>query len=75
MKLHVFEIDEPRADALRRMTGAVRRASDDQSTGQQRLQAEARFRSNMMAMGRAESAERASMLAFDRVRAPQPQAQ
>jgi rhomboid protease GluP len=65
-----------RADALRRMTGSARRASDDQSTGQLRLQAEARFRSNMMAMGRAESAERASMAAFDRVRAaPQPQAQ
>jgi membrane associated rhomboid family serine protease len=58
-----------RADAVRRMNGAVRTAADEPN-GPRRLQTEARFRSNMAVMGRAESAERASMTVFERLRAP-----
>jgi membrane associated rhomboid family serine protease len=65
-----------RADALRRVNAAAPRApADDQPNGVRRLQREAQFRSNMTAMGRAESAERASQSAFERVRAPAPAAQ
>jgi len=56
-----------RADAVRK-SNAPRKGADQLSSGQSRLQAEARFRSNMSAMGRAESAERASMSVFERLR-------
>ncbi|HMF98655.1 MAG TPA: rhomboid family intramembrane serine protease [Vicinamibacterales bacterium] len=56
-----------RADAVRK-SNAPRKGADQLSSGQSRLQAEARFRSNMSAMGRAESAERASMTVFERLR-------
>jgi membrane associated rhomboid family serine protease len=57
-----------RADAVRKSNAAPRKTSQDVSIGHARLQAEAQFRSNMSAMGRAESAERASMSVFERVR-------
>ena len=60
-----------RADAVRKSNAAPRKASQDVTISQARLQAEARFRSNLSVMGRAESAERASMEAFERLRAAQ----
>jgi hypothetical protein len=57
------------ADALRKSNAVPRKGSDDGSSGQSRLQAEARFRSNLSARGRAESAERASLTVFERLRA------
>jgi len=57
-----------RADALRRTTTVQRKAPEDSGDAGWRLQAEARFRKNMNAMGNAESAERASLEAFERVR-------
>jgi membrane associated rhomboid family serine protease len=58
-----------RAEADRK-SNAPRKGADELSSGHSRLQAEARFRSNLSAMGRAESAERASMSIFERLRAP-----
>jgi len=57
-----------RVDALRRTTTVQRKAPEDSGDAGWRLQAEARFRKNMTAMGNAESAERASLEAFERVR-------
>jgi membrane associated rhomboid family serine protease len=57
-----------RADAIRRTTTVQRRTPEDSADAGWRLQAEARFRKNMAAMGNAESAERASLDAFERVR-------
>ncbi|HJZ75706.1 MAG TPA: rhomboid family intramembrane serine protease [Vicinamibacterales bacterium] len=57
-----------RADAVRKSNATPRKGADPLSSGQSRLQAEARFRSNLSAMGRAESAERASMTVFERLR-------
>ena len=64
-----------RADAVRKSNAPPRKGSDELANGHSRLQAEARFRSNLSAMGRAESAERASMEVFERLRTPAPQAQ
>jgi len=65
-----------RADALRRTSTMQRRTPEDSASAGWRLQAEARFRKNNTAMGNAESAERASLDAFERVRheaaAPMP---
>jgi membrane associated rhomboid family serine protease len=61
-----------RLDAIRRTSAAPRRAAEDGSNARWRMQAEAKFRSNRAAMGNAEGAERASMAAFERVRAPLP---
>jgi hypothetical protein len=57
---------QARADAIRR-TDADPRGAPAGVDARSRLQAEARFRSNMGAMGRAESAERASLQAFQRI--------
>ncbi len=57
-----------RADALRRTSTVQRRTPEDSASAGWRLQAEARFRKNNTAMGNAESAERASLDAFERVR-------
>jgi hypothetical protein len=57
-----------RADAIRKMDQAPGGAAD--AAG--RLHAEARFRSNMAAMGKAESAERASLEVFQRIKRPAP---
>jgi membrane associated rhomboid family serine protease len=57
-----------RADAIRRTNTAPRRSSDGAAGAPGRLQAEARFRSNMAVMGNAENAERASLVAFQRIK-------
>jgi rhomboid protease GluP len=57
-----------RADAIRRTNSAPRRPSAGAADASPRLQAEARFRSNMAAMGNAEGAERASLEVFQRIR-------
>ena len=61
-----------RADAVRRTSTVPHRASGDPQDASWRVQAEARFRSNMTATGKAEGAERASMAAFQRVRSTAP---
>ena len=65
-----------RADAIRRTSTVLKRTAEDSASAAWRLQAEARFRKNMSAVGNAESAERASLDAFERVRqeasAPMP---
>jgi membrane associated rhomboid family serine protease len=55
-----------RAEAIRRTNSNPRRNSAGADAGS-RLQAEARFRSDNAAMGKAEGAERASMDAFERL--------
>jgi hypothetical protein len=57
-----------RADAIRRTNAAPRRPPAGPADASGRLQMEARFRSNLMAEGNAESAERASMEVFHRIR-------
>jgi membrane associated rhomboid family serine protease len=57
-----------RADAIRQTNAAPRRAPEGAADASGRLQAEARFRSNMAAEGHAEGAERASLEAFQRIR-------
>jgi membrane associated rhomboid family serine protease len=57
-----------RADAIRRTNAAPRRAQERAADASGRLQMEARFRSNLAAEGSAESAERASMEMFHRIR-------
>jgi membrane associated rhomboid family serine protease len=57
-----------RADAIRRMNAAVRRTSDDAGNPNWRLQAEARYRSNTAAMGKAEGAERAALQALQKLK-------
>jgi len=57
------------------MNVSTSRSADEQPSGPRRIQAEARYRSNMVAMGRAETAERASMMVFERLRAPAPESQ
>ena len=65
-----------RAEAVRRMNvSSASRSADEQPSGPRRIQAEARYRSNMVAMGRAETAERASMMVFERLRAPAAESQ
>jgi membrane associated rhomboid family serine protease len=57
-----------RADAIRRMNAAPRRAPNERAAAARaRLQAEAQFRSNLSAEGNAEGAERASLEAFQRI--------
>jgi membrane associated rhomboid family serine protease len=58
------------AEALRKTGGVPERAAGGATDGSWRLQAEARFRSNLAAMGTVEGAERASLEAFQRVRLP-----
>jgi membrane associated rhomboid family serine protease len=57
-----------RAAAIRRTDADPRGAPAGAADTGWRLQAEARFRSNMAAMGKAESAERASLEVFQRIR-------
>jgi len=57
-----------RADAIRRTNTVQKRTAEDSASAAWRLQAEARFRKNMSAVGSAETAERASLDAFERVR-------
>jgi len=57
------------AEALRKTRGGVpERAPGGAADASWRLQAEARFRTNRTAMGSVESAERASLLAFQRIK-------
>ena len=58
-----------RADAIRKTSTVQRRTSADVVDAGWRLEAESRFRKNMTAMGNAESAERASLDAFERAAA------
>lgn len=57
-----------RADAIRRSSAAPRRAKDVTGDARERLEAEARFRSDMTATGNAEGAERASLEMFQRIK-------
>ena len=57
-----------RAAAIRRTEAALRGAHDKAADARSRLQAEARFRSHMVAQGNAEGAERASLDVFQRIR-------
>jgi membrane associated rhomboid family serine protease len=57
-----------RAAAIRRTDATLHRAHDRTADASSRLQAEARFRSDMVAQGNAEGAERASLAAFQRIR-------
>ena len=56
------------AEALRKTRGMPERAAGGATDASWRLQAEARFRTNRAAMGSVESAERASLVAFQRVK-------
>jgi rhomboid protease GluP len=62
-----------RADAIRKTNldprGAPRAGAADANS---RLQAEARFRSNLAALGKAEGAERAALVAFQRIKSAPP---
>jgi membrane associated rhomboid family serine protease len=57
-----------RADAIRKTSAGPRGAPAGGPDASSRLQAEARFRSDMTAMGSAERAERASLEAFERIK-------
>jgi hypothetical protein len=57
-----------RADAIRRTSLDPRRGSNAPTDAAWRLQAETRHRSNQMAMGNAEGAERASLESFQRLK-------
>lgn len=61
-----------RAEAIRRTHAKPREAPEGTTVASWRLQAEERFRSNMAAMGRAETAERASLEVFQRIRRATP---
>jgi len=56
------------AEALRKTRGMPERAPEGATDASWRLQAEARFRTNRAAMGSVESAERASLVAFQRIK-------
>jgi membrane associated rhomboid family serine protease len=58
-----------RADAIRKANADLREAPGTRDAIR-RLHGEARFRSNMTAMGKAEGTERASLEAFQRIRRP-----
>jgi membrane associated rhomboid family serine protease len=59
-----------RADAIRKANADPREARGATATASRRLHGEARFRSNLTAMGKAESTERASLEVFQRIRRP-----
>ena len=59
-----------RADAIRRTNAHPGEAPKGTTDASRRLHGEARFRSNMAAMGKAETAERASLEAFQRISRP-----
>lgn len=56
------------AEALRKTSGIPERTPGGATDGSWRLQAEARFRTNRAALGNVESAERASLVAFQRIK-------
>jgi membrane associated rhomboid family serine protease len=56
------------AEALRKTRGVPERAPGGATDGSWRLQAEARFRTNRAVMGSVETAERASLVAFQRIK-------
>jgi membrane associated rhomboid family serine protease len=56
------------AAALRKTRGIPERAPGEATDASWRLQAEARFRTNRAAMGSVESADRASLVAFQRIK-------
>jgi rhomboid protease GluP len=56
-----------RADVIRRTNPDSRKTADRQADASGRIQAEAKFRSDLMARGNAEGFERASLQAFQRV--------
>lgn len=62
-----------RAEALRRLNAPQRRAVQMVDGPTARLQAEARYRSNLAVMGRAEGAERAALAAFRKIKPPDSQ--
>ena len=64
-----------RAKAIRRIHMDPPRAPEEEAHANWRLQAEARFRSNMAVVGSAEGAERASLEAFQRVKEETPSGQ
>jgi len=61
-----------RADAIRRTNIEPRRGAERSMDASSRIQAQAQFRSNQMAMGNAEGAERASLEAFKKVKEATP---
>lgn len=62
-----------RATALRGTSASLRRAATPATDTSWRLQTESRHRSNMMAAGKAEGTERASLEVFERVKALAPE--
>ena len=61
-----------RAEAIRKTSSKSRQAPESAAGASGRLQAEARFRSNLAVMGSVEGAERVSLEAFQRVKLPTP---
>jgi membrane associated rhomboid family serine protease len=59
-----------RAEAIRRMNTELRKRPEQGGDPTWRLQAEARYRSNLAAMGRAEGAERTALEAFHKIKPP-----
>lgn len=57
-----------RAEAVRRMNSELRRRPEQGGDPTWRLQAEARYRSNLAAMGKAEGAERAALEAYHKLK-------
>jgi hypothetical protein len=56
-----------RAEAIRKTNANARRVPEELAVANRRLQAEARFRSNLATMGAVEGAERASLEALQRI--------
>ena len=61
-----------RAEAIRKTSSKSRQTPESAAGASGRLQAEARFRSNLAVMGSVEGAERVSLEAFQRVKLPTP---
>jgi membrane associated rhomboid family serine protease len=61
-----------RAEAIRKTSSKSRPTPESAAGASGRLQAEARFRSNLAVMGSVEGAERVSLEAFQRVKLPAP---
>ena len=61
-----------RADVIRRTSAAPLRSPERAMDASWRIEAQTLFRSNQMAMGNAEGAERASLAAFERLRQAAP---
>jgi membrane associated rhomboid family serine protease len=63
---------QARAAAIRKTNPDLRKAPSPAADTHSRLQAEARFRSNQVALGNAEGAERAALEAFQRIKGAAP---